>query len=101
MKLIRHGNKGQEKPGVLDADGNFRDLSSIVTDIDGQSLSPDFLSSLSGVDIMSFLLWTGATIGALCRKYRKTCMHRIELLRPCKRVRYGNTDKTNRLHESN
>ena len=53
MKLIRHGNKGQEKPGILDADGNIRDLSSIVTDIDGQSLSPDSLSSLSQVDIMN------------------------------------------------
>ena len=53
MKLIRHGNKGQEKPGILDTDGNFRDLSSIVTDIDGQSLNPDSLSSLSQVDIMS------------------------------------------------
>ena len=53
MKLIRHGNKGQEKPGILDTDGNFRDLSSIVTDIDGQSLNPGSLSSLSQVDIMS------------------------------------------------
>ena len=53
MNLIRHGNKGQEKPGILDTDGNFRDLSSIVTDIDGQSLNPDSLSSLSQVDIMS------------------------------------------------
>ena len=53
MKLIRHGNKGQEKPGILATDGNFRDLSSIVTDIDGQSLNPNSLSSLSQVDIMS------------------------------------------------
>ena len=53
MKLVRHGNKGEERPGALDNDGSFRDLSSIVTDIDGQSLSPDSLSSLSQVDIMS------------------------------------------------
>ena len=53
MKLIRHGNSGQEKPGILDADGSFRDLSSIVTDIDGESLSPDSLSSLGQVDLMS------------------------------------------------
>ena len=51
MKLIRHGNKGQEKPGILDTDGNFRDLSSIVTDINGQSLSPESLSSLCQVDL--------------------------------------------------
>jgi len=61
MKLIRHGNKGQEKPGILDADGNFRDLSSIVTDIDGESLSPDSLSSLSQVDIMSLPLVDSTT----------------------------------------
>ena len=53
MKLIRHGSSGQEKPGILDADGGFRDLSSIVTDIDGESLSPDSLSSLGQVDLMS------------------------------------------------
>ena len=53
MKLIRHGSSGQEKPGILDADGSFRDLSSIVTDIDGESLSPDSLSSLDQVDLMS------------------------------------------------
>ena len=53
MKLIRHGSSGQEKPGILDADGGFRDLSSIVTDIDGESLSPDSLSSLGQVDLRS------------------------------------------------
>ena len=50
MKLIRHGNQGQERPGILDAEGQFRDLSSIVSDIDGHSLSSDSLSSLSQVD---------------------------------------------------
>ena len=53
MKLIRHGSSGQEKPGILDADGGFRDLSSIVTDIDGESISPDSLSSLGQVDLRS------------------------------------------------
>ena len=51
MKLVRHGNKGKERPGALDADGVFRDLSSIVTDINGQSLSPESLSSLCQVDL--------------------------------------------------
>ena len=51
MKLVRHGNKGEERPGALDNDGSFRDLSSIVTDIDGQSLSPESLSSLCQVDL--------------------------------------------------
>ena len=30
MKLLRYGPKGQEKPGILDKDGNIRDLSGIV-----------------------------------------------------------------------
>ena len=51
MKLVRHGNKGEERPGALDNDGSFRDLSSIVTDINGQSLSPESLSSLCQVDL--------------------------------------------------
>ena len=51
MKLVRHGNKGEERPGALDNDGSFRDLSSIVTDIDGQSLSPESLLSLCQVDL--------------------------------------------------
>ena len=51
MKLVRHGNKGEERPGALDTDGVFRDLSSIVTDINGQSLSPESLSSLCQVDL--------------------------------------------------
>lgn len=39
MKLVRFGAKGQEKPGVVDADGRIRDLSGIVADIDGHVLA--------------------------------------------------------------
>ncbi|HEV3106245.1 MAG TPA: ureidoglycolate lyase, partial [Trinickia sp.] len=35
MKLLRYGPKGQEKPGLLDADGHIRDLSGVVDDIGG------------------------------------------------------------------
>ena len=38
MKLLRWGERGAEKPGVLDADGRIRDLSSIVGDINGAML---------------------------------------------------------------
>jgi 2,4-diketo-3-deoxy-L-fuconate hydrolase len=38
MKLLRWGERGAEKPGVLDADGRIRDLSSLVGDINGATL---------------------------------------------------------------
>lgn len=48
MKLVRYGAPGAEKPGVLDADGNLRDLSDIVTDINGSTLSPAGLAKIAG-----------------------------------------------------
>ena len=39
MKLLRYGPKGQEKPGLLDAQGQIRDLSGIVKDINGAVLA--------------------------------------------------------------
>ena len=51
MKLLRVGPKGQEKPAILDASGNIRDLSGHIADIDGQALSD--LSWLNGVNIES------------------------------------------------
>jgi 2-keto-4-pentenoate hydratase/2-oxohepta-3-ene-1,7-dioic acid hydratase in catechol pathway len=39
MRFVRWGEIGAEKPGVLDADGTIRDLSGIVTDIDGAMLA--------------------------------------------------------------
>ncbi len=58
MKLLRYGPPGQEKPGMLDADGTIRDISSLVDDIAGDTLTPDAPGSpartgpvgLAGVD---------------------------------------------------
>ena len=50
MKLLRYGPPGQEKPGILDQDGNIRDLSSIVQDIAGEALSPTRLERLRSID---------------------------------------------------
>jgi len=33
MKLLRYGPTGQEKPGLIDKDGNIRDLSGVIADI--------------------------------------------------------------------
>ena len=49
MKLLRFGPKGQEKPGLLDKDGNIRDLSSVVKDIDGAVLAD--LSKIKAANI--------------------------------------------------
>ncbi|WP_420397646.1 fumarylacetoacetate hydrolase family protein [Nioella sp.] len=38
MKFLRYGEKGQEKPGVLDAKGNLRDLSGQIADLSGDVL---------------------------------------------------------------
>ncbi|MBW8745009.1 MAG: fumarylacetoacetate hydrolase family protein [Sphingomonas sp.] len=49
MKLCRFGPAGQEKPGIIDADGAIRDLSSVVADIGPDSLSAEGLSRLRGL----------------------------------------------------
>eukprot|EP00095_Tigriopus_kingsejongensis_P012545 maker-scaffold1010_size71100-snap-gene-0.2 protein:Tk12545 transcript:maker-scaffold1010_size71100-snap-gene-0.2-mRNA-1 annotation:"2-hydroxyhepta- -diene- -dioate isomerase" len=39
MKFLRFGEAGQEKPGVLDAEGNIRDISSLIDDLSGSNLA--------------------------------------------------------------
>ncbi|MBN3765620.1 fumarylacetoacetate hydrolase family protein [Burkholderia sp. Ac-20365] len=53
MKLLRYGPPGQEKPGLLDRDGNLRDLSGHVADIAGDVLLPTSLARLQALDAMS------------------------------------------------
>ena len=50
MKLLRHGPKGQEKPGLLDAQGRVRDLSAAVADIAGDVLTREGLARLRALD---------------------------------------------------
>jgi 2,4-diketo-3-deoxy-L-fuconate hydrolase len=47
MKLLRHGPKGAEKPALLDATGQVRDLSGVLSDITAATLTPDSLSRLA------------------------------------------------------
>jgi 2-keto-4-pentenoate hydratase/2-oxohepta-3-ene-1,7-dioic acid hydratase in catechol pathway len=51
MKLLRFGSAGVEKPGVLDLEGRIRDLSGIVPDIGGSSLSPESLDRLRKLNL--------------------------------------------------
>lgn len=50
MKLARYGAKGQEKPALIDADGNLRDLSQHLTDIDPAALTPSSIDRLTKID---------------------------------------------------
>ena len=59
MKLLRYGPVGQEKPGLLDANGQLRDLSGQVADINGDSLSDAALAQLRTIDPNSLPLVGG------------------------------------------
>ena len=50
MKLLRFGTPGAERPGLLDAEGVVRDLSGVVADIAGDTLSPAVLDQLRAID---------------------------------------------------
>ena len=50
MKLVRYGEKGAEKPALMDASGMLRDLSSHVDDINGAALSDATLAKLRALD---------------------------------------------------
>ena len=51
MKLLRHGAPGKEKPGILDADGQIRDLSGICDDFGPAFFAKDGLHALHGLDL--------------------------------------------------
>jgi len=46
MKLLRYGPKGKEKPGLLDSEGRIRDLSSLIDDVTGETISPKSLTRI-------------------------------------------------------
>ncbi len=51
MKLVRYGPAGREKPGIIDPDGKIRDLSRIVTDIDGAMLADGGLAKIKKANL--------------------------------------------------
>lgn len=61
MKLVRFGPQGSEKPGLIDGNGDIRDLSMIVDDIDGTMLADDRLADLRNIDINALPLVSAAT----------------------------------------
>jgi len=59
MKLVRYGFTGRERPGILDAQGNIRDLSSHVGDISRDVLNPAGLERLGNLDVESLSIVEG------------------------------------------
>jgi 2-keto-4-pentenoate hydratase/2-oxohepta-3-ene-1,7-dioic acid hydratase in catechol pathway len=51
MKLVRYGNPGEEKPGIVDEQGNIRDLSNHILDLNPQHLGDfELISSLKNLE---------------------------------------------------
>jgi 2-keto-4-pentenoate hydratase/2-oxohepta-3-ene-1,7-dioic acid hydratase in catechol pathway len=59
MKLVRYGAKGKEKPGLLDKEGRLRDLSAVIPDISGETISPKSLARLKKIKSESLPLVRG------------------------------------------
>ncbi|AVU28941.1 ureidoglycolate lyase [Serratia marcescens] len=59
MKLLRYGEPGQERPGMLDEQGRLRDLSQHIADVGGAALSPASLAKLRALDSATLPLVEG------------------------------------------
>ncbi|BEM51172.1 fumarylacetoacetate hydrolase family protein [Serratia ureilytica] len=59
MKLLRYGEPGQERPGMLDTQGRLRDLSQHIADVGGAALSPASLAKLRALDSAALPLVEG------------------------------------------
>ena len=53
MKLLRLGEPGKEKPALIDKEGNFRDLSSIIKDLDPSTLNFETINKIKAADSLS------------------------------------------------
>lgn len=66
MKLLRYGEAGSEKPGVMDAAGEMRDLSGIIDDVHGANLGDAKIAELRALDLTTLPLVEGTPRIAAC-----------------------------------
>lgn len=72
MKLLRFGERGRERPGLLDGKGNIRDLSGHIADIAGDALTPAGLARLKAIDPGTLPIIAGnSRLGAAIGQFSK------------------------------
>ena len=72
MKLLRLGNPGKEKPALIDKEANFRDLSSIIKDLDPTTLNFETINKIKALDTSTLpKLDSNLRIGACVSKPSK------------------------------
>jgi len=65
MKLLRFGDIGKEKPGILDKNGIIRDLSGHIIDINGDTINDESLNKISSIDLSTLpIVPDGTRLGA-------------------------------------
>jgi len=65
MKLLRFGDIGKEKPGILDKNGIIRDLSGHIVDINGDTINDESLNKISSIDLSTLpIVPDGTRLGA-------------------------------------
>jgi 2-keto-4-pentenoate hydratase/2-oxohepta-3-ene-1,7-dioic acid hydratase in catechol pathway len=71
MKLVRFGEAGREKPGLVDAQGQIRDLSGLIPDIGGETLSAETMNRIRQADPSALpLAPSGQRLGACVGQVR-------------------------------
>jgi 2-keto-4-pentenoate hydratase/2-oxohepta-3-ene-1,7-dioic acid hydratase in catechol pathway len=66
MKLLRHGELGSEKPGIIDHEGKIRDLSSHIPDINGDSINSESLKKIGAIDLSTLPIVSNDTRLGAC-----------------------------------
>ena len=66
MKLLRHGEFGNEKPGIIDHEGKIRDLSSHIPDINGDSINSESLKKIGAIDLSTLPIVSNTTRLGAC-----------------------------------